>query len=265
MKFISRFTPIMLAAPLTLIAATATAEPVGAVVTPEITSQTEVPDLSGTWAQKVVTSAVSKVSMIGEVISQTVAINQVQIKQNGREITVTTKPCSVELLSDQSMIKPQIPRSYIDAMDTHTRKATLQGDAGKYSLVMPGRTTVLGANLKSLDDALPTEPNDPRVVDPDKDGQPGMTMSITGLVKSDLYLVQKHWDKMKGQLLPGDRIAGEVTWKTNQVILGATSRMVGDSPASSPHPDKKQSYFRMTRVDEADQCQNIVSKKKELF
>src|SRR5690554_4570761 len=100
MKFIARFAPIMLAAPLTFIAATASAEPVGTAVSPEVASQAEVPDLSGTWAQKVVTSAVSKVSMVGKVISQTVAINQVQIKQNGREITVTTKPCSVELLSD---------------------------------------------------------------------------------------------------------------------------------------------------------------------
>jgi len=265
MKSFALLTPFLLAAPLLFASANAAAEPTLSPASTTGTPATKIPDLSGVWAQKVVTSAVSKVSIIGEVISQTVAINRVDIQQDGRELAVTSAPCHVDLLTDQSMVKTQIPASYIAAMKTDTRKAILQGDAGQYTLDFPGKTTVFGAQLENLSDALPTKPSDPRVVDPDKDGNPGVTMRLSGMIDSDLYLAQKNWDKMTGKLLPGDKIAGEVTWKTDQVILAATSRMVGDSPASTQHPDDKQSYFRMIRLDPGEQCADILEKQKELF
>lgn len=265
MKSIALLTPFLLATPLLFASPTAAAEPALTPAAASNASATKVPDLSGVWAQKVVTSAVSKVSIIGEVISQSVAIKRVEIQQDGRELAVTSAPCHLELLTDQSMVKTQIPASYIAAMKHDTRTATLQGDAGQYTVDFPGKTTVLGARLEDPGDALPTKPSDPRVVDPDNDGHPGVTMRLSGFINSDLYLAQKNWDKMTGQLLPGDRIAGEVTWTADQVILDATSRMVGDSPDSSQHPDEKQSYFRMIRVAPDAQCADILEKQNELF
>jgi hypothetical protein len=228
-------------------------------------AQSALPDLSGVWAQKLVTSAVSDVSLIGEVVSQTIAINQVRIDQEGRELTVTATPCTVRLVSDQNMVKTHIPSTYVDAMEPKTRQATLEGEDGEFYLDVPGHTSVLGARLDGPDAKLPTEAGDPRVLDPDQDGHPGMTISISGLIDSQLYMVQKSWNEMRGRVLPGDRIAGEVNWRTKQVILDATSGMVGDSPDSTQHPNAEQSYFRMTRVGEDSTCSEIVQKRENLF
>lgn len=265
MKAIALLAPVLIAAPVLFAAPDAVARPADTPAASQDSDPADLPDLSGTWAQKVVTSAVSKVSMLGDVVSQTVALNQVQIKQDGRNLTIISQPCDINLKSDQKMIKTQIPRAYIDAMESKTRKATLSGDPGQYYLDIPGKTTVLGANLEALGDELPTEASDARVLDPDNDGHPGMTMRISGFIDSDLYMVQKSWDQMKGKILPGDKIAGEVTWKTDQVILDATSKMVGDSPKSAQHSDPKQSYFRMTRVDAGSKCGTIIKNKDSLF
>ena len=226
---------------------------------------TELPDLEGVWAQKLVTTAVSKVPLIGEIISQTVTLQRVTIAQSGTELVLDAQTCDVQLESNQSSLATHIPRRFVDAIDAPPRKAYLRKRKGGYYLLAPGRTKTLGVKLAGDSDKLPTEASDPRVFDQDEDGHPGMTVRVSGFIDGKLYMLQKSWDRLWGKLLEGDRIAGRVKWKAQQVVLDSTSSLLGSPPDSKPHADPKQSYFRMTRVDAHTSCNDIRKNKKTLF
>jgi len=54
---------------------------------------------------------------------------------------------------------------------------------GQLELTLPNAIEVPGANLVDpACDALPTDPNDPRVVDSDNDGYPGISVGLSGLI-----------------------------------------------------------------------------------
>lgn len=225
----------------------------------------KLPDFRGVWAQKLVTTAVSSVPLVGEVVSRTITYQRVQIDQQGDQLEVTAQPCDVKLVSNQSSIQTHIPRRFVESMEAQPRKAFVRHRKNGFYLLAPRRTHVLGAEMKDPDAALPKDASDPRVVDQDKDGHPGMTVRVSGLIDGRLYLIQRSWDRLWGRLIDGDKIAGRVKWHSDQVVLDSTSRWLGDPPESKPHPDPKQSYFRMIRVDDAATCSDIVARKKQLF
>ncbi|QDG54143.1 hypothetical protein FIV42_26395 [Persicimonas caeni] len=156
---------------------------------------------------------------------------------------------------------------------THTLAATPDAPAAlpdvegvwAQKLVTTAVSKVLGANLDAEADKLPRKKSDPRVIDGDKDGHPGMTVRVSGLIDGELYLLQKSWDRLWGKMLGDGRIVGRIKWRTEQVVLDSTSRLLGDPPESKPHPDPKQSYFRMKRVTAQTSCADIVKTQKELF
>ncbi|MGB1250835.1 MAG: hypothetical protein ACPG8W_09505, partial [Candidatus Promineifilaceae bacterium] len=58
------------------------------------------------------------------------------------------------------------------------------------------------------------------MTDPDGDGNPGLTVRATGLADGEIYVVQRSWTILDGQLA-GDRLDGLIEWNSEQIIIGA--------------------------------------------
>ena len=202
------------------------------------------PDVRGAWAQEQLTTSVSKIPIVGEVTSTTRALLLLQIEQRGAQLTVHERICDVEITSTASRVRTIVPRAFQRASSGVTRPARLVRQGGQVHLVQPPKLQVLGARLsKPRHEALPTEPDDPRVVDGDGDGEPGLTVLVRGVIDGEIYVAQRGWNELLGVVEPG-RIDGTVRWATEQVVLGASRMLLDSSPNSHPHPSPKRHTFR---------------------
>lgn len=222
--------------------------------------------LTGTWAQKVVNSSISDVPIVGEVSTDSIGYLIVDIQQHGSELRMSSRVCDLHIVSSVSKVRTVVPRSFIDAIDEDVRSARVHQDAGTWRFTAPKRVTTLGVRLRNREyETLPSEPDDPRVLDPDRDGHPGMTLRIEGVISGELYVVQRAWDVMNGVVRHGRFIDGLIDWGNDQALLDSTSIFLGDQPPSRPHPDASRSYFRSTKVDQDTSCRDVVAHKKKLF
>ena len=228
-------------------------------------SQDTLPDLSGTWAQVQVTTGVSKLPVIGTVKSVTTALILLEIKQDGGKLTLEEKICDIRVTSDVERVKTIVPRKFTQAASGQTRKGRVWMDTGQVRYMQEKHVVVLGAKLaKPSKDALPDDVDDSRVRDQDRDGNPGMTVNVKGIVNGDIYLVQRGWNKLDGNM-SGDRIDGFVRWDSEQKVLDSTHVLLGDSPTSKTNNKRSENYFKNRRVASGMTCGTLRKQEKTVF
>lgn len=260
MKRHAAFAALVVAFPLA-----AAAEPATDAGDDSSEAPAELPDIEGVWAQKLVTPTVTDVPVVGEVISQTITFQRIEVAQSNAKLELTEETCSVDIESNQNTVRTVVPDRFVEHIETIEREAELRRrDDGVY-LYAPKATKFFGVELDDSDAELPDDPNDPRVIDQDRDGNPGMTVEVEGLMSGELYLVQRSWDALWGKFVDDDRLGGRVEWNTDQVVVERSGRVFGEISESNPHPDPEQSYFRMRRVDESTDCDDIADKGDALF
>lgn len=224
------------------------------------------PDLRGNWAQRVVTTAVSEVPIVGKVVTRTISVQRVEITQKGRDLEMTTEVCDIRVNSSVDVVETHIPDRFVAAMGTVKRPAKLVERDGVFELVVPKKLELIGVELREpTSEYLPTDPDDPRVIDQDKDGHPGVTVKVSGLIDGSLYIVHRGWDRLVGTFDGSDRIAGPVKWDLEQKVLDSTSVFLGDPPKSKAHPNPNKSHFGMRRVADKSDCKSIMSQRATLF
>ena len=226
----------------------------------------ELPNLSGKWAQKVVNSSISKVPVVGKVTTDSVGYLLLDIEQDADELTITSTVCDLRIDSSVKKVRTIVPDRFVNGLDSHTRRAKLERDDGQIRFVAPKKYTTVGVDLRNTQyETLPEDPDDPRVLDSDRDGHPGMTLRIEGVIRGELYVIQRAWDVMRGTLDGHRHIDGLIKWGNEQVLLDSSSIFLGSQPPSRPHPKAVRSYFRTTRLSDDATCRDVVDRRSSLF
>ncbi len=231
-------------------------------VDPEAPSE----DLSGTWAQLMNISAFSDVPVVGEVQNETISIQKLRIEQNGLDLEITAETCSIILESTPALAETIIPDAFVESLEVTTRPGTLTVSDDGVEVYFPTFVEVRGAVLDDpVQDPLPTDPDDPRVFDQDGDGNPGLTVRVTGLLSGEIYVVQRGSDELTGQVQGRDRFDGLVTWENEQVVLGTDNPLLDNEPDTIVNPDPAASFFRTTRVADDAECPDLIENADTLF
>jgi hypothetical protein len=206
--------------------------------------------------------------MIGEVTSTTMVYSRVEAVQTGNELVSWGQVCAIELDSGTSFINTSFPDAFIDALQTEPRTCYLEETANGLQFVAPEGVELRGVHLDDpKNDPMPTEATDPRVWDQDGDGQPGLTVQVTGIVSGDMYIIQRDISSMVGDVIDSDRIEGLITFENDMVTVGATNDLLlqGNDYETWQDPVAENSYMVFQRVDPSWTCQEIVAEKDTLF
>lgn len=224
-------------------------------------------DISGVWAQLVVSSQLSDVPFAGRVRQQTISIQRVVIKkQNDETVTMEAQTCALEFDSGTPLVKLTFPERFVSSLGTDVKQA--QFDPNTLGFVQPRTVYLRGVRLQDPErDPLPTDPKDLRIFDQDGDGNPGMTLkaSIMGLLNADIYVIQRDWNILRGWLTSSTTLDGLVEWGSEQVILGATNSIFLNPNPTFPDPNPNNSFFRSTRVSAETSCEQIRAQRDQLF
>lgn len=226
----------------------------------------ELPDFQGAWAQAQVTAAEVEVPVLGWLTSETVALSLLRVQQRGAELEIAEEVCSLHTESPTPMVRTVYPRALLGAFSGHNKRAVLQRAGGRVRYLEPRQVRVSGALLASPEEeALPTDPADPRVVDADGDGGPGITVEVEGVLSGRIFLVQRGFAELDGWVRAPGVVQGRITWEAEDVVLGATRDLLAKAPPKRPHPDPERSFFRMRRVPEGATCAEIIARRRALL
>lgn len=220
--------------------------------------------LVGRWAQLQVQSALTEVPFVGETTATTTTHLVLDVAMApGGGYAVTQTVCDVALDSGTELVRTVLPDAAVAAIPPATRGASL---SPTNAVSVSYLAEVWGAVLGDLNsDALPTSPTDPRVVDHEADGKPGMTVRVAGLLDGEVYVVQRGATTLEGLYDGADRFDGLVTWSQEQSILGADNPLLESPLETRVDPDANASYFRTTRVPGGTDCAAILAQSTSLF
>ena len=216
------------------------------------------PNLTGRWAMVQVMPAIASLPFFGDVELTTIATALVDIEQQGTYLTLHNVYCFTDIQMDPPVVETHVPERFVSSLQPTSRTASLEETEGGWSFFEPSVTEVRGAVLADPEhDALPVDALDPRVVDQDSDGHPGMTVqvAVAGLVAGDTYVVQRLQFSLAGRVVGPDTIAGSIAWSSEQNVLAASDDLLRMPTTYRPHPDAARHVFVMRRVDDAWTCE----------
>ncbi|MGC9530321.1 MAG: hypothetical protein ACP5G2_06945 [Candidatus Bipolaricaulaceae bacterium] len=220
------------------------------------------PDLSGSWAFLQVTSDYWQVPLLGERQRLSKSVARVEIEQHGANLTLRIREyCSMTIDSGTSLVRTDVPQAFWQRARPHPLAGRIVYRDGRVELVVPWFVNVNGAELGDPEaDPLPKVPDDPRVVDQDGDGHPGMTLkvSVLGLISGEVYVVQRLWRAYRGVLEAPNLVRGTISWEDEQSTLGASSSWLLQSGEGRPDPVPAHSYFLLRRIVGEEPCSELL-------
>ena len=224
---------------------------------PNTTQAMEYPNISGYWLMKHTTYKASMLPVLQEEVTTKIeATLLVEITQDNEQVIFNELVCDVFMLNEPGFGQMIIPDAFIQSLKQRTRKATLfytqnqTADSNLLQMRSERYEEFRGVNLNSFDDPMPADKQVDSIIDADQDGQPGLTVQLIGFPEGDVYLIQKMWDRLLGNVVQEDLIQGVIEWEDEQLFLGATNEaLLIDMDRWIPGPAERH-QFVMQRVDE---------------
>jgi len=219
-----------------------------------------VTDLSGTWVLELIgAQTVTAPTYSNPFHLKSIGVILVQVTQTASDVGVAGHYCDrIQHDDPANPAKVVVLPAWGHLAFPFQRSGTFADNgSGQLELTLPTAIEVAGANLAdSACDALPTDPNDPRVVDIDNDGFPGLTVDLTGnILSGSLMSVQRQATALHGVAVAADRIEGGMTYESDQSVVESDPsniKALYQFSKASADPAVCASSFVMVKVPDAD-------------
>jgi hypothetical protein len=170
-----------------------------------------------------------------------------------RALRQTVSLCSQELSPLIGGLRTIVPDALVASLPAHEWSALLLGAAAGSGYVSEEFVDLWGAEGVGPDEPVPTDPEDPRVIDLDDDGAPGVTFVVGNSAGGEacrVHVVQRTRLNLDGAVLDSAHLAGSLRSVVDKSVLSATSALCnsGNELVPSPTPSR----FWMVRVDGSD-------------
>lgn len=226
--------------------------------------------LVGSWGSMSTFASIQTLPFLGDQRSITRAFGIVTIAETAEGLTFTERGCHVESGAEggggsaMSEIPDAIPRS------VEPRSVLLQftGSGADARWLRPLLTNAIGyRGTGASDEMLPMNAMDSRVFDQDGDGQPGVTVHISGLAMGDVHVVQRAQAWYSGPLAgSGDLIAENHAEGGAQRTIGATNPLLMMDVPVRPDTDTSDNVIRLVRLEGAStDCDALMAQRAALF
>jgi hypothetical protein len=139
---------------------------------------------------------------------------------------------------------------------------------GKLHVARPATPTAIGIEIADpADEGLPTDPNDPRIIDADGDGNPGVTsrVKVSDDLQGDIYLARREIFAYDLTQQSADRLAGSITDRSEQLILGASNPVFLATAQWKQIDDPARNPVIWLRVDADWDCDRLAQERDRIF
>jgi hypothetical protein len=185
-------------------------------------------------------------------------------------LVATDRFCHSEQKSNQNftpIVPDELTRAIIpDSVEMEIRET----GEGELHLWRPETPTLLGISYEdSYETPLPKKisKDDPRLVDADQDGKPGVTVYIEMLGKTEeLYIARREIFAFEAYLQEDGSFEGLVHDRSEQLVIGATNPLLtGMQQEWLQHDDLTKSPIYLVPIDDDADCEELMARRDELF
>ncbi|MBI5527635.1 MAG: hypothetical protein HY897_14985 [Deltaproteobacteria bacterium] len=195
----------------------------------------------------------------------------VKITPEGDGLRFHEKWCGLEIIQFNEDDSPVnliawmvVPDLYVDSIPVRFHHAF-----GVPSLV-PGAAfptdrmlEIRGAKLENPEtDPLPIHGNLANQWDQDRDGNPGLTTTMMGVLTGEVYNAMRWWGSFEIVVVDENHFAGLAEHGTEQTVLGSTSEVLVQDTTVIKHPHADRSFVRAMRMDDNASCEDVLKEKK---
>ncbi len=184
-----------------------------------------------------------------------------------RKLIATESFCHSEHRSDQP-ITTKMSDAATTAIRPPSTPVAVSEKAGRIRIRRPATPTGIGVHLADpARDALPTDPNDPRIADDDNDGKPGVTVHIkvTDDLSGDLYIARREIFAYDVLVQDDGSMRGAVEDHSEQLIVGATNDIFKTTAEWTQYPDPSKSPIILKPVGKSWDCTRLMAARDRLF
>lgn len=184
------------------------------------------------------------------------------------QLVDSTQFCFSEQFTDQP-IETSLSDAATQAIKPPTTPVVVDQVDGALRLRRAATPTPVGIRLDDpANESLPTDPDDPRIVDDDGDGQPGVTVTIrvTDELTGELYIARREIFAYEVVQVGPDTLAGTVTDGSEQLVIGASDPIFADAGNDwVQYPDLTKSPIILERVESDWDCDRLAAERPALF
>jgi len=175
--------------------------------------------------------------------------------------------CSADQVSDQP-IKTNISDAATQAIKPVPTPVEVSGEPGAWRVRRPGTPTAVGIRLADpANEVLPTDRNDPRIVDHDGDGNPGITVTVRigDGFEGELYIARREIFAYDMTQVGTDELKGTVTDSSEQLVIGASLDLLDVPTQWDQVADPTLSPILLRRVGDDWDCDRLMAERNELL
>jgi hypothetical protein len=212
-------------------------------------------DLTGTWVARMVGAQIV-FSPVGSIHIESVAYQLLTLRQDGQDIAVDGRNCDrTEIDPPGALVPVIVPPAWAHTeKPVHRRGSFAPGIDGVPVLTLPPYVENAGAVLAPGDTTLPTQASDPRVIDEDGDGNPGITVVLNGQsISGSLFSVQQQTTAVSAIPVASNRLEGALSYTSAQNVLDSNPSSIASLyklSTTASDPVLCNSSFDMVRVSE---------------
>lgn len=155
----------------------------------------------------------------------------------------------------------------VQAIKPRVREVELFRKDGNWHMYSPESPSLLGIEGDPMK-PLSTDPNDPNLTDPDKDGNPGVTVQISvgKFFKGEIYITRREIFSNYLTLNNNGTLSGFVTDRSEQFVVGASRKILRQKSNSIQHPDKGLSPVLLVKVSpDIDTSEELMRIRNDIF
>ncbi len=155
----------------------------------------------------------------------------------------------------------------VQAIKPSVQEVELSYKDGSWQVYRPATPSLLGITGDPLQ-ALSTDPNDPRLTDPDEDGNPGVTVSISvgRFFSGEIYITRREIFSYYLTLNSNGTLTGYVDDSSEQFVVGASKKILNQPSNSVQIPDMGLSPVLLVPISvDIDTPAELMELRDELF
>jgi len=155
----------------------------------------------------------------------------------------------------------------VQAIKPRVQEVELFQKDGAWHIYRPESPSLLGIEGDPMK-PLSTDPNDPNLTDPDKDGHPGVTVQISvgKFFKGEIYIIRREIFCNYLTLNNNGTLSGYVIDRSEQFVVGASKKVLKQESNSVQHPDTGLSPVLLVKVDpDIDTLEELMQIRDSIF
>ncbi|RJO65882.1 MAG: hypothetical protein C4523_15020 [Myxococcales bacterium] len=226
--------------------------------------------VDGPWAIEYVFAYFADMPVLGRVQLIMSAFSLLDITKDQGALTLKEHTCSYLLpIVEDVPLNLIFPEAAIEAFPERQRNGSLAALEAGAAFGLDETIDFFGGDgsrfADPAADPLPTDPDDPRVVDLDADDHPGMTLRTTGVIQGEVYVMLRVQYRLEGALVNFGRIEGRTFSTVDMATLDGEPALLAGQIPLSPIDDPELNRFQIVRLSVPLDCAELLAQSDELF